>query len=582
MVGPVLHHEMLLAGRRSRQYVFRWIYAAWLVIQLAVTAWLWLLVPPTPGATLLGDLSTWFVEMFVVQQLILMTLATPAFAAGAITEEKTSGTLQYLLTSDLTPWQIILGKLLARAFQIGILALTGLPLFCFFGVYAGVEPLTLLAVIGVTVPPLVALVAASLLASVWSTQTRNAALGLYIVVVLGLLFVWGQEGVLRYLDPLYVLEPAWGARDLADARALVGRLLGGLLAWGAVAAICLALATWRLRPAYRRQLENAGKRRRAHWWSAGRPPVGDEPISWKEQHVEGLAPAAFLRRLPRWLGVLTVFVASTASSCLILWLYRTPGTTLQTLLHHAARLDLIGLSLQIGPAEEGFQAQGVVVMLLASLLVGIRCSGAVSGEREKQTWEALLLTPLTAKQLIRGKLWGIMGASYVFVLAYAVPALSLAMLGGLAALFWAAIWLAVTVLAMYCIGAVGIWCSVRCRTSWRSMLWTVATGYVGGFIIFCASAGPLAILALFVLLALMMISDLLKVNLLPSSAAGFAQFFVIFKVMVCLGLAAIAWVMARLLLTSAQKQVAFRERTLQWQEEPVPRRVRRRFARPVH
>src|SRR5262245_66316966 len=68
-------------------------------------------------------------------------------------------------------------------------------------------------------------------------------------------------------------------------------------------------------------------------------------------------------------------------------------------------------------------------MLLASLLVGIRCSGAVSGEREKQTWEALLLTPLTSRQLIRGKLWGIMGASLIYVLAYAVPALLLSLAG---------------------------------------------------------------------------------------------------------------------------------------------------------
>ena len=35
MVGPVLYLEMLLGGRRGRQLAFRYIYAGWLVVQLA-------------------------------------------------------------------------------------------------------------------------------------------------------------------------------------------------------------------------------------------------------------------------------------------------------------------------------------------------------------------------------------------------------------------------------------------------------------------------------------------------------------------------------------------------------------------
>jgi ABC-type transport system involved in multi-copper enzyme maturation permease subunit len=552
-----------------------------MLVQIAFFSYFWLFSFEA-SRHVTSVLAVWFTELFVVQQLLLMALATPAFAAGAITEEKLTGTLQYLLTSDLTPWEIIRDKLAARSFQLGILALTGLPLFCFLAPFAGVEPLTLAAVAAMTVAPLVALVAASLLASVWSTQTRNAALGLYGVVVLGFLGVWQLGGVLDFLNPLYVLEPAWGAHDLEGARAMTGRLLGSLLAWGGVAAVCLALATWRLRPSYRRQIEGEGKKKRLRWWRARQVPVGPEPVSWKERHVEGLAPAASLRRLPRWLGVLAVFAAAVASSALILWANAVPGTTLEAVWDRAVRFDLIGVwRLFNRPVQEGFQFQGVMVMLLASLLVGIRCSGAISGEREKQTWEALLLTPLTVKQLVRGKLWGIMGASYLFIAAYAVPALALSFLAGPASLFWVAIWLAVTVLAMYCIGATGIWCSVRCRTSWGSLLWTVATGYVGGFVMYCASAGPLAILTVFLLLALIFISDWLQMQLFPSTAAGMDQFFTAFKIMSCLGLAGLAWFMSRLLLNSAQKYVAFRERTVQWEEEPPPARVRRRSRKAV-
>src|SRR5262245_61229808 len=152
-------------------------------------------------------------------------------------------------------------------------------------------------------------------------------------------------------------------------------------------------------------------------------------------------------------------------------------------------------------------------MLLASLVVGIRCSGAVSGERERQTWEALLLTPLTSRQLIRGKLWGIIGSSYLYLLAYAVPALGFAAIAGPTAFFWTALWLAVTWLAMYFIGATGIWCSVRSRGSWRSLLWTLGIGYVGGAFVYIITSPVIFLLAVFIVLGLMLVDYYLQTSL---------------------------------------------------------------------
>ena len=135
-------------------------------------------------------------------------------------------------------------------------------------------------------------------------------------------------------------------------------------------------------------------------------------------------------------------------------------------------------------------------MLLAGVVIGIRCSGAITGERERQTWEAVLLTPLSAKQLVHGKLWGVMGACYWYLLAYAVPAVLLSALGGIGSLGWTVLWLAVTVLAMYFMGAAGLWCSARSKTSWRSLLGTMALGYVGGFVLYGVAVPFLFIIAL--------------------------------------------------------------------------------------
>src|SRR5207302_7129649 len=112
------------------------------------------------------DFATSFVGKLVYQQLILLLLATPAFAAGAISDEKASGTLQYLLAADLTAWEIIVGKLLGRACQVAILALASLPVLCFMGVFGGVSLLFVAALVAVTIAPMFALGSASLLASV--------------------------------------------------------------------------------------------------------------------------------------------------------------------------------------------------------------------------------------------------------------------------------------------------------------------------------------------------------------------------------------------------------------------------------
>jgi ABC-type transport system involved in multi-copper enzyme maturation permease subunit len=586
MVGPVLHHEMMLGSRRSRAYVFRWIYAGWLVLQV-----FWFLLQFGMTGLVMGSknyatsvVSGWFAETFVVQQLILMLLATPVLTAGAITDEKTRGTLQYLLTTDLASWHIILGKLLGRVAQVGLIALAGLPLFCFLGAFAGVEPVTLVGVFLVTVVPLLALGSISLLASVWSRQTRDAVLGLYAVGgVVVLLAWWLAGGVLKYFDPLYVLEPAWGQGSLPDLGEFGGRLLASSLAWGLVGAACFGLAVWRLRPAYVRQIEGEGRQKKARWWRARRAPVADNPVIWKERHVEGLAPIASLRRLPSWIAVLLIFAATVASS---LWiLVSSSGTGAAELLGLALRLDFGTLLARLAPppgvADHYFLLQSILAMLLASLVVGIRCSGAITGEREKSTWEALLLTPLTARHLVRGKLWGIIGSSYLYLLAYAVPALALSAVGGIMCFFWTAVWLGVTWLAMYFVGAAGLWCSVRSKGSWRSLLGTLGIGYVGGALVYLLTTPVIFIIALVILLFLMVIDQYLGTQFGKAAAGGLPEFFLGFMVGTCLVLAGAFWGLAWFFLGDAQKWIADRERTRHWKDEPrhLPP-LRRREARP--
>jgi ABC-type Na+ efflux pump permease subunit len=230
--------------------------------------------------------------------------------------------------------------------------------------------------------------------------------------------------------------------------------------------------------------------------------------------------------------------------------------------------------------------QSLVALFLATLVVGVRCSGAVTGERERQTWEALLMTPLPSPQLIRGKLRGIIGASYPYLLAYAVPALFFSIWGSLlqaspAPFLWTLLLLGVTWLAMAFVGAAGLWCSVRSKSSWRSLLGTVLIGYVGGFMLYGVALPVAGIVYGVVYLTLLLVDLALGHNPNTGLASLFSRAGGAYVVATCLALIGGFLLAIKLFLVTAQQYVALRERVRHWKEEPRIYKRRRPRRQPL-
>jgi ABC-type Na+ efflux pump permease subunit len=583
MLGPVFYQEMLLGSRRSKLHVFRWFYAGWLVVQVF---YYWLVALSISNARQVEDFSTvaggesaivggYFSETFVFQQMLFMVLATPAFVAGAVTDEKRRGTLQYLLCTDLDARHIILGKLFGRLAQVGLVALAGLPLFALLAALAGIPPAALLIAFIVLIMPTFAVASVTMLASVMCKQTRDAVLAVYVVAVVGAFVVWLIGGIFSNFNPFYVIEPVWRGTDAQEWGVMFRRLVGSVAAWGLLGVACLALAMWRMRPQYIRELESPPPKQRV-WLAVERAPITDDPVRWRERNVEGLSPTQQLRRVPQWLAITCIVLVTALSSSLILVFSMPAGKGLSDVFKAAGRLDVVELSKAWPDAGAGFLVQSLVVLLVASLVVGVRCSGAITGEREKMTWEALLLTPMSAKSMIHGKLWGIMGASYWYLLAYGATATVFAVFGGVLALFWTVIWLAVTVLAMYFVGAAGLYSSARSKNSWRSLLSTVAWGYLGGLLIFLVVSPITGLVSLILILILAIIDIFLQTGIATLAFRNFGVYQQIFLVSSSIALAVICWVTARFFQTGAQRWVADRERTRHWYDEPIYRRPRRR------
>jgi ABC-type transport system involved in multi-copper enzyme maturation permease subunit len=649
MLGPIFHLEMLLGGRRGRQYWVRWFIGGMLLLQLSGFYISYYSnieqgrqetgrIPPN-AASLFG---TEFTSWLLMQQFFIILLATPVVTAGAITDEKMRGTLLYLFAADLNSWEILVGKLLGRAYEIALLLLVTLPFLCFIGVWGGVTLPALAAVALSLLGPMFAVGSMSLLMSVWCRQTRDAVVGLYAIgglmyaCWLALTEVGGVGGpgswlaavkrLATYFDPYYVAQPAVSA---ASPKVIFAHLIGSWVAWGILGGICFGLALWRLRPAYMRQLEHSGKETIAGRLIPKRARVSDEPLLWKERHVDGIAPLAVLKLAPRWFA-LPAIVALTILlvAALLAWNSAVPfGDVLIAIV--TFNLPMLQ---SLRGAGSAFLGLGVVVLILGSLIVGIRCSGAICGERERQSWEALLLTPLETKSLIRNKLWGILGAAVPYVLAYTIPALILAtmvgpeqgwlLIGGFAliamlliaafrkrldsiASFWVALiasvaamalsiplgggilfitllCLVVTALAMFYMGAAGVWCSVRCSTSWRSLLATMGLGYVGGLVLWLVTVPITLIVALFVYLmleALGAADNLLGTSVAGTFAAATRNRALIGFIASCVVLAGAFLLVPWYLIRNAEYRVGFLERIRIWRDEFEPRSRNRRLRR---
>jgi ABC-type transport system involved in multi-copper enzyme maturation permease subunit len=516
MAANVLTLELLRGGRRSRNHTLRWCYAGWLTLQFDL-----LLFAFSASTIYAGERNGYlteacrnYVEILVVQQFVLLLLVVPGALAGAVTDEKTRGTLPFLLTTDLTVGEILLGKLVARAGWVGTLALLPLPLLCLAAPFAGLDLLELLTLAVCTVVLIFSLGAVGLLASVWARKTSSAMIGLYCCLGVGYValqvaagnWVWLQDRQ-QFLDPTFPLDLDEPSLDLRQRGT---RLLGWMIPWLALGLVSFGLAVWRMLPAYLRQLESVGRKR---WfaWATRRPSVQGNPVAWKERYVEGIAPLPFLRALPTWLAVVSVFLLTVLAYGSMVF-YRINLDAVFELDpevsdDEAGTLFERVLRLQI-PVEEFF-GRSVAVLLIAALLVGIRCSGAVTGERERKTWESLLLSPLETRQLIRGKFWGILGATYPYLIAYAVPALAFAPLGGWIVVPLTLLFLGVTWLAMAYVGAAGIWSSVESNSSWHSLLRTLVLAYLGGTILYCVATPVAMALVLFVVLILAFVEYLL-------------------------------------------------------------------------
>jgi ABC-type transport system involved in multi-copper enzyme maturation permease subunit len=486
LMGPVFRAELLRTARQQRYYALRLVYGLLLLLIVSAGYEQMRLAHPVASVADVAQYGTrTFISFALVQLITVLALIPPVFG-GAIADEKQRKTLHYMMASHLSSGEIILDKVLGRAAQLAVFVAIGLPVVSLIGLFGGISFEAVVMVYLGTFSTALFVVAMTVLVSTIVRRVRDAIITSYLLMLIWLLvppliflfgsiirpalYFWIQpiNDGLADMSPLTLwIRSRFGVAGLAARPALLDHfvLMVGTQLAGAV--LLLFLAIWRLRPTFRRQEETSARR---SWFGSrkGRrrprrfahPECGDDPIVWKERYFAPVDRFTRLVLLPAIVFITLPLTMMTAvqSESAVAEFWRRGFDARQSL------PDGFLWALQL---DVGWYA---ALWLLA--VAGAMAAG-VTIEREKDTWVSLTATPLTAREILRGKLlgalWNQRGFAAVLIFLYTVILVT----GAAHPLGWL-VSIGLLALLTWFVATVGFYCSLRSSSTSRAIASTLA------------------------------------------------------------------------------------------------------------
>lgn len=405
LTGPVFSREVVTAARRKALYVVRAAYPAGLVLLLA-TAWLVYTGPRlVRGAGDVAHFGAMALALLAAVQLALATFFSALFTAGAVAQEKDRGTLELLLLTHLSNRELVLGKLAASLLYLGVMFAAALPVFLLLPLVGGVSFGQIARVYGVTAAAMLLAGSVGSTVALWREKTFQtlAATALLLAAWLG---GWemaafgasrtadasgGSDSTVAALATVasparalaFALKPATGGDaglGLTDD-AVVAVHIAAILA---LAVAVNAVAIWRIRVWNPPRDARPGRRGAAAALesqtsvaprAAARPRVvWENPVAWRE-----IRTWAYGRKV-RYIRF--AYAAATILAGFFV-LDRSPGGG------------------AISPA-----AILAALFVCSLMLVNALAVTSITGERDGRALDLLLVTELSPREIVFGKLGG--------------------------------------------------------------------------------------------------------------------------------------------------------------------------------
>lgn len=225
--NPVLQRELLVNLRTKRAFVLLGLYQL-LLATVVIAAW-----PSDQRLDLTSNppSATKLVNLFFLGQYVIASLMAPSFAAGTVAGEKERKTYEMLLASPLRPGAIVLGKMVASLTHIGMLIIGSLPIIVLCLPLGGVSVYEVLAAYLGLIISVILFGAIGVMASSYFPRTSSALVVSYLAIlplVIGACLFWASmasEGDLR-LQISAIVFPAFGlSAVILMGAAAAGRML---------------------------------------------------------------------------------------------------------------------------------------------------------------------------------------------------------------------------------------------------------------------------------------------------------------------------------------------------------------------
>lgn len=154
--------------------------------------------------------SIYFYIAMVVIQAILLLFIVPSLTSTAICSEREKQTLDILLSTRLTPFQIIIGKVLASSMKVILLIICTIPLYAICSLYGGVRITNILSLIGTFIINTLFVSSIGILVSTYTKTSRVATTLTYGIV----LFMFIGNIIISAIIVLMVNSSSYATLDI--------------------------------------------------------------------------------------------------------------------------------------------------------------------------------------------------------------------------------------------------------------------------------------------------------------------------------------------------------------------------------
>jgi ABC-type Na+ efflux pump permease subunit/dienelactone hydrolase len=358
--------------------------------------------------------------------------------AWPIAAERNRGTLDFLLATPMTNTEIVLGKLASCLVMTCASMAGGLPVVLLLHALGGID-LRVIA-LGYACFASTILFLSSL--AIWiSVEARDIRLASVAYLLAAMTWVVGPFSVWVFLPRFGIHMPEWVAATngwlILSSPISVGFLLAtGLNSWvqlsdmvgrmivlqllGAVFLTVGAIA--RLRSVHRTmasgdQRARGRQRRRPIWRFRRRPPVGDDPILWREMYTTRgngtMKAAGVLVNLGLLAGLAYATYAFARPAVVEVWRHGYgSGVTSNAPpeFNLFVRMFLpdrrVNQPLDLARTEFNLFLRYVTfaITLFLTFIPTLNATETIAVERRKETWNSLLATPMTARAILQSAL----------------------------------------------------------------------------------------------------------------------------------------------------------------------------------